>query len=319
MFEILTITSPIYAIILLGFLLTRAGLFSKQEMRVFGKFVINLALPALLFRSIYERRISEILNVDYLLAYLTGTFALIGLGFFWFRQTARLHPATSTFYVIGMTCSNSGYMGYPILLLTLGSVAGVSLGLNLMLENLVVIPFLLLMAEYSRGGTGVLRTLKLSFFRVLSNPMIIGLLAGVCVAVLEWELPAPIVQTVNLISASAIAVALFIIGGTLVGLPIRGLGKQVLPIVAGKLFLHPLLVLSSILVLSRSGIVAIDPELSMAAVLMAAMPMMGIYPTLAQAYGQEDSSAAALLLATVVSFFSLSGLIWIFRNFSVFV
>ena len=38
------------------------------------------------------------------------------------------------------------------------------------------------------------------------------------------------------------------------------------------------------------------------AVLLGAMPMMGIYPILAQAYGHEGISAAALLVATVVSF-----------------
>ena len=39
------------------------------------------------------------------------------------------------------------------------------------------------------------------------------------------------------------------------------------------------------------------------------MPMMGIYPILAQAYGQ-GISAAALLVAIVVSFFTSSGLLW---------
>jgi hypothetical protein len=48
-----------------------------------------------------------------------------------------------------------------------------------------------------------------------------------------------------------------------------------------------------------------------AAVLLAAMPMMGIYPILAQSYGKEDLGAAALLVTTIASFFSLSGLIWL--------
>ena len=50
------------------------------------------------------------------------------------------------------------------------------------------------------------------------------------------------------------------------------------------------------------------------AVLMAAMPMMGIYLILAQANGQEDFSAAALLVTTLGSFFTLSGLLWVFRH-----
>ena len=49
----------------------------------------------------------------------------------------------------------------------------------------------------------------------------------------------------------------------------------------------------------------------MAAVLLAAMPTMSIYPILAQAYGHEDRSAAALLIATIASFFTLSALLWL--------
>jgi uncharacterized membrane protein YfbV (UPF0208 family) len=52
----------------------------------------------------------------------------------------------------------------------------------------------------------------------------------------------------------------------------------------------------------------------MAAVILASVPMMGIYPILAQSYGKEDLGAAALLVATVVSFFSLSGLIWLVKS-----
>jgi uncharacterized membrane protein YfbV (UPF0208 family) len=46
---------------------------------------------------------------------------------------------------------------------------------------------------------------------------------------------------------------------------------------------------------------------------MAAMPMLSIYPILAQIYGQEDFSAAALLIATAASFYTLSGLLWALR------
>ena len=51
MLDILAIIAPIYIAILIGYLMTRAGIFAKADMRVFGRFVINLALPALLFRT----------------------------------------------------------------------------------------------------------------------------------------------------------------------------------------------------------------------------------------------------------------------------
>jgi predicted permease len=45
-------------------------------------------------------------------------------------------------------------------------------------------------------------------------------------------------------------------------------------------------------------------------VLLAAMPMMGIYPTLAQAHGQDDWAAVALVVTTTSSFFTLTALMW---------
>jgi malonate transporter len=163
MLDILAITSPIYAIILLGFATTRMGLFAKADMRVFGKFVVNLALPALIFRALSQRQFGEIFNQGYLLAYLGGSLATVALGYLWSRRVAGLHPVRSTFYAMGMGCSNSGFVGYPILLLTFAPMAGVALALNMLVENLVIIPLLLLQAERGRGGAGGWAILRQSF------------------------------------------------------------------------------------------------------------------------------------------------------------
>lgn len=318
MLDILAITGPIYMTIVLGYMTTRIGLFVKADMRVFGKFVINLALPALLFNALAQRRISEILNGSYVLAYLAGTLAVLGLGFLWCRRLANVNPTVGTFYVMGMTCSNSGFVGYPILLLTLAPVAGIALALNLIVENVVVIPLLLVLAERGRCNSMQLhRTIVLSLVRLASNPMIIGIVAGFTVSMLGWKLPEPVERTIKLFAMSSGVLSLFFIGGTLVGLPMRGMGQRVALVAVGKLVLHPLAVLLVILALPMMGLPTIDPALSMAAVLMAAMPIMSIYPILAQAYGQEDFSAAALLVTTATSFFTLSGLLWIFKHIMV--
>ena len=318
MLEILAITSPIFIIILIGFLMTRFGLFTKADMRTFGKFVVNLALPALLFNALAQRQLSEILNASYLLAYAVGSLTVVGLAFFWSRRVAGQDPQVSTFYAMGMSCSNSGYVGYPILLLTLPAVAGVSLALNMMVENLLMLPLLLTLAERGHAGGGAWATLQKLLKRLATNPLMLGLLAGLTVSLLEIRLPEVITRTVSMLSAASGAVSLFVIGGTLVGLPIGGMGKEVAPIVIGKLILHPLLVFLAITFIPALGFGQVDPALQMAAVLMAAMPMLGIYATLAQQYGQEDFSAVALLLTTIAAFFSLSGLLWLFSHFRVF-
>ena len=54
----------------------------------------------------------------------------------------------------------------------------------------------------------------------------------------------------------------------------------------------------------------IDPALRVAAVVFASVPMLSIYPVVAQKYHLEGLTAAALLVTTVASFLSISLLLW---------
>ena len=282
-------------------------------MRVFGQFVIKLALPAMLFTALIKLDIGEILNATYALAYLSGTLGLITLGLLWGKRIG-LSPTDRVVAVMGMTCSNSSFVGYPILLLTVAPVAAVALALNTLVENLLVIPLLLALAERSRGESEhwtvvVGQSLK----RLLKNPIIIALVVGLLVSLMHWRLPEPVLSGVSLFAVSSAGLSLFVIGGTLVGLPMAGMGRQILPIALAKLIWHPLAVYLAAISLPALGMTALPPSLRMAGVLLAAMPTMSIYPILAQTYGKENLGAAALLMTTVLSFISLSVLLWVFR------
>jgi malonate transporter len=314
MLDILAITGPIYFSIAVGFFTTRLGLFAKADKQVFGRFVINIAVPTMLFKAMAERPIGEVLNASYMLAYLGGTLFLACLGLFWYRSVARLSPTTSAFYTMGITCSNSVFIGYPVLLLTVAPIAGVAMALNTIVENFVLIPLMLALAESGRVKSVSWYTLiGKSLLRLLRNPMIIGMLAGIVFSLLGWKLPRPLAQTVSMFAITTGALSLFFIGCTLAGLPMRGMVGKVMPVVVGKLILHPLAVFLALAVLPLLGMPALDHDLRMAAVLMAAVPMLSIYSILAQIYGQEDFSAAALLVTTIVSFFTLNGLLWVLK------
>ena len=315
MLEILAITGPIYITIILGFVTTRLGLFNPADMRVLGKFVINLALPALLFNALAQRPLAEILNGPYLLVYAAGSLLASGLGWLWARRAAGQDGTASAYYAMGMACPNSGFVGYPIGLLTLGPVAGVLLGLNMIVENLLLIPLLVAVAESGLGhGSAWHQVLRQSLRSLLRNPMVQGLLAGLLVSLMGWKLPAPVGRTVTLFAQASGALSLFVIGGALVGLKTQGLRRQVAQIAVGKLLLHPLAVLGVLLALEAAGLVAMAPQQRIGVVLTAAMPMLGIYPILAHKHGHEGLAAAALLGTTAASFVSISGLLWLFQQ-----
>lgn len=316
MLDILAITGPIYITIALGYLTTRTGLFARSDMQVLGRFVINLALPALLFNALAQRPIAEILNAGYLLVYALGSLLTLSLGLLWARRGAKQDRTGSAYYAMGMSCSNSGFVGYPIALLTLGPVAGVLLGLNMIVENLLLIPLLLALAESGENRDSRWHLmLRQSLRNLLRNPMVLGLLAGFAVSLLGWKLPSPVARTVTLFSQASGALSLFVIGGSLAGLHIEGMGRQVAQIAAGKLLLHPLAVLAVLLLFEALGLAPMDPQLRIGLVLTAACPMLGIYPILAQRHGRDGLAAAALLGTTTASFVTISAVLWAFKQF----
>jgi malonate transporter len=105
------------------------------------------------------------------------------------------------------------------------------------------------------------------------------------------------------------SVSLFVVGGSLVGIEARGMLRDVSVIAAGKLLLHPLLVLAAVWLLPPMA-----RELQVAVVVMAAVPMLGIYPILAQKHGHDAMAAAAQLGTTVASFFTLTALVWLLKD-----
>ena len=315
MLDILSITGPIYITIALGYFLTRRGLFARADMRVLGQFVIHLALPALLFNALAQRKPGDILNVRYMLVYALGSLVALGLGLLWARRGSRQDATTSVYFAMGMSCPNSGFVGYPVALLVIGPVAGVMLGLNMIVENLLLIPLLLALAESASGSGGRWHeVLRQSLVKLVRNPMVLGLLAGFGVSLLQWPMPSPLARTDTLFAQASAALSLFVIGGSLAGLQMAGLRRPVTEIAMGKLLLHPAAMLAVLLLCEAAGMVPMEPALRVGVILTAACPMFGIYPILAQKHGHDGLAAAALLGTTVASFFTISMLLWVFRQ-----
>jgi hypothetical protein len=203
-------------------------------------------------------------------------------------------------------------VGYPIALLSLGPIAGVSLALNMLVENLLIIPLLLAWAETGGGQQRWYQILAQTLKGMFYNPMIWGIVLGFLFSWFEVQLPSSLSRTVTLFAQASGALALFVIGGSLVGLPVKGMGSSVGQIAAGKLILHPLVMAAVLLWLVPIE----DPVMRTAVLLTCAMPMMGIYPILTQKHGHDGLSAATLLVTTMGSFFSLNILLWLLKSHS---
>jgi malonate transporter and related proteins len=281
----------------------RAGWLARNDMRVLGQFVLRFALPALLFTMLARRSVAEIFDARYLLAYLGGS--LIALAFGWFYER-RKGASYRAFVGMGMSFSNSGYVGVPVLLPWLGTPAAVAIALTMIVENLVMLPLVLTLAERdSARRASVAAALREVAMTLLRHPLVIAIVAGIVVAAFAVVLPAPLQRAIDMMAQASAGVALFVIGGSLVGLHLAGVKQDLAAVAIGKLVLHPLAVAAL-----AWWLLADNTVLRTAAIALAAMPMLGIYPVLAQKHGHDAFCAAALLVTTVASFFTLSGLLW---------
>lgn len=307
MLQILSITSPIFLIIALGYFAVRIKLVPKNDIRALGGFVINFALPSLLFKALSERDFAEIINVTYLCAYGGGALIMMMIGVCYARFVQKKPLAKCALEGMGMSMSNSGFVGYPVALQLLGPVAAVPLALCMLIENLVMFPIGLVLAESSDPDEAKRHKIILrAFARLGKSPIIIAIVAGFILALIGIKLPAPVSKAVDMMAQASGALALFVIGGTLVGLRLRGLRADVGRIVASKLILHPLAVFSLVMILPP-----MDPVLQTAAVSFACSPMLSIFPILGQRYDHQDLCAAALMVATSLSFVTISTALWL--------
>jgi malonate transporter and related proteins len=291
---IVSVLAPVFALIALGSVAVRSGYMAADDIRALGRFVIGVALPALIFVAVSGAPLSETLAPSFLLAYWAGSLLVFGFGF-WRALAAKAQaPALQA---LGMGLSNSGYVGLPIALLVLGDGAVRVLAHTMIVENLLILPLALALAEWQRrSGSGVAASLRGVAGELLRNPIVIALVAGLAVGGSGILLPDVAGRTVRLLAGVSAPVALFVVGGMIASVPVTRPTTSVAWVVGGKLALHPLLVVGALVLLAPP-----DPLLVAGGVLFASAPMLGIYPILGQRYGAEALTATALVAATVAS------------------
>ncbi len=312
--DILVITGPIFLLIGLGFAAVRFTLYPAAALPALGGFVVKFALPALLFKSLAQRSIAEVMNPRYLFAYAAGSLLALGAGLAWAGWVRRQPVEAAAMTGMGMSCANSAFIGLPVALQVVGPEAAVALALTMMVENFLMIPLCLALADSaSHRHDPFWKAMARSLWGLRKNPIVMAILLGFVFALAQPGLPAPVARAIDLLAGASAAAALFYIGGTLVGLRVGALLGQVAAVTLGKLVLHPLAVLAALLLVGP-----VAPPLQIAAVLLACAPMLGIYPILGQKYGQQGVNAASLLVCTLAAFFSIGAVIWALQASAVF-
>lgn len=307
MLEVLSATVPIFLIVALGFGVTRAGVLRRGDMTVLSTYVVKVALPVLVFLNVAGRSPVDILNPTYLLTYAIAAMSMVGLAFAW-KRVRSLPPVRTATLSLAVSGTNNGFVGFPIFLLLLPDVAGLAIGMDMLVDNVLIIPLAIALFEAASGQqVGWRHRLAHIALRVVTHPMVIAIILALMFTAVDASLPPMVEPAVVLVANSSSAVALFSIGGMLVGLNLRGQRADLLAAVTAKLLIMPTVAVALVVLLPMVGLPQLTPDLRAAAILTCALPSMSMAAALGEQYGEGEFGAATMMFSTVVSFATITG------------
>jgi len=315
--SVLLIILPIFALILAGWAARRSGVMGPMAATEINRFVVWLALPALLFGIMARADWAEIWQPGFIGAFLGGALLVFALTLIWRRRSRPLADAAIDGLNAGY--ANTAFIGFPLLLAVLGEASLAPTLIATILTVCVLFAGALILVDIGlqAGGSGwrMLGNLARSLAR---NPLVIAPLAGALFLVTGWDLPGPVDRFVTLLGGAASPCALVGLGLFLADKAGKGAGKGaasdqkgamgvVAALVALKLLLQPVLTW-----LIATYLLNLSPPLTSAAVLLAALPT-GTGPFMAAEYHRREAgiTAQAILLSTVLSLVTLTGLLMV--------
>ena len=303
---ILSIVSPAFILIVLGYLTVKFAWLDKRGVRALGWFTTRVALPAAIFQALSSRNLADIFHADYLIVYGVGSLIAYFTVFIVAKSMFKKPLTESAFYGLGSSMSNTILIGYPIIIQIFGPAAVIPFALTLIIENLVILPLSLALAESGMRKEGhFLKALVGSLGTLAKNPIILSIAMGLLFSLLSISLPSAADSAIQSLAATASGLAQYTIGGILAGVALTVLSKDMSLVILGKLIIHSAAILLMIFMLPP-----MDPMFTSIAVILSCLPMFSVYAVLAMDYELGEFCSAVLLPTTVLSFITISLAIW---------
>lgn len=207
----LSVTGPIFVILLLGVVLRRIGMLSDGFVDSGSRLVFSIALPALIFNSIARTRIADNANLP-LIGFGAAMTLICYLALEWIA-TRHVQPAEDRGVVVqGAFRSNMGIIGLAYVVNAYGDdglvAASLYVGLVTILFNVLSVITLGRSLHRSRSALRIARG-------IATNPLIIGILLALPVSWLQLRLPAVVQQPVDYFADMTLPVALLCTGASL--------------------------------------------------------------------------------------------------------
>ena len=298
---LLNISLPFFGLIAAGYAAGRTRVLPPEAVGGLNAFVFWFALPAFLFMHMSAAN-TEGFDLRFILAYSGGELLCFVICYAAARALFGPDPERNALRGAAAAFGNIGYMGLPIIVAVFGEGMVVPAVTVILVDNfLMFLPIILIQYARQDGGGGAGPVLSMVVGTLLRNPLLLAMAAGLACGTLGVPIPGPLVSFGTLLSGAAAPCALFVLGATLVGRPLTSGFSEVAMMSAGKLLLHPALVLGI------ATLLALDPRLTAVAVVEASLPIAAHVFITARTYEvYAERISSAILFSTVCAVVSVS-------------
>ncbi len=306
MLHFLLASSPIFAVVAIGWVAARLGLLAPAGIAAFTAYAFDLALPALVTSLLARQPLHAIFDPRFFAARL-GAGALVFATTAAVSLAARSGPGRAGAHAQAATNGNLGFLGVPLLLSVLGDRAAGPLAMAILAEVGVLMPAGIVLMSLGRAGGGGGRSAARDVARAtVGNPIVLGVIVGAAIGLSGLCLPGPVDRLLAFVGASAGPTALFALGGSLAGRSLAGHGSAVVAVAFAKLAAYPAV---AWLLLRRAGV---PPEWLAAGVLVAALPTAANVFVFAERYDAAPGRISAeILLSTLVGAATFPVVAWL--------
>nr|WP_174507468.1 AEC family transporter [Acinetobacter sp. Marseille-Q1620] len=302
---VLTVILPIFMLLFLGYISVRFNLITKDQITALSAFVIKISLPALLLHALASKDLHEIWYPSYFFVYAGVSLLLYFFTLLLYLKFFKNNLTHSAVLAMGGSMSNTGFIGAAILTLLMGTQSTIYISLTLIVENVLIVTLVLAFAEAGlQSHQNIGKLIQETLLKLLKNPVIVSVILGIICAAFGIRLPKLFDQALEMLGKTASPIALFVIGGGLVGLSIQSVSVQSFVLVFLKIIIMPLLVFTGLSMLPN-----VTTDMLYAGTIIAALPMPAAFGIFGHIYNLNEKTLTPLMMSTFLGFFVVSALI----------
>ncbi len=283
---------PVFALILAGTIAGRYGVLDAAVTGALNRFVVSLALPALLFDVTAHAPLAEVLDWGFIAAFGGGILGTLVVMAPLFRRQSLTIAALRG---LNATYANVGFMGIPLCAMAFGPASLGPVVIAVIITASVQFAGVIALIEIDRHGGKGSGVARMVGGRLIRNPLLVAPLFGLLVDGLGLTVWSPVGAFIKLLGQAASPCALVATGLFIAAHRNDFRLGSVALLVTLKLAVQPALAW-----LVAGPLLHLAPLPAAIAVLLSALPT-GTGPfILAEAYDTDRGPAAATILLTTV-------------------